>query len=638
MGNLIGYQILLKLKSTNRLTCQELSSELKTTNSKVRNEINYLNQIMNKKVAQIDMKRGKGNGYSLNIFDSEKFDEFIEKYRNDSYQESQLMNHPMRRVENILFRLLNSNGSIKLKDLADEIGISERQMNNDLKAVRGFLDDYLLKIVNRPYYGMQIEGSEFNKRLCLANLYLKNISESGDSFISEDNQFNKEINQIREIVLDEAFKANIEFSDIALENLIVHIYVMISRVDCNYDDDTYFSEKIYLSEHEYSLSKEILKRIEKLYSISFNEYDFRYLEVHIAGKRVYVSDDMHKISDEARKLTYDILEEIDENYHTALRNDEQLIMRLCLHFTPLLIRLKNNIASKNPMLEDIQTRYTLSNEMAVLAGKVINRKYNVQITQDEISYISLHFELSAYQLKMQRYKVLLICHTGKSSSEILRQQILFRFGNYIETIDTCSVNQVSKIDLDSYTFILSTIPIKLFTRASVYVIDTFLDDKNSKHISSIFKLGDFARNNMTKFFPEDLFVVSLDTTTREETVKELVEVIKKKRVVSDNFYDSIMERERLSSTDYGNLVAIPHPMVQCSDDTFTSVAILNKPIKWNNNMVSLVFLNCVNNHSEDLKPFYYLLTKFISDSQKVNQLLQNPTYENLITLIHDNHS
>jgi len=634
MKRFAGYQILQILQEKDKCTCQELSKTLKTTNDKIRSEIEYLNKIIDKEVASILMKRGKGNGYSLIIKNKEKYDIFLKKLKIDQEKDN-TVTYPTQRIENITLYLINKTEPIKLEDLAQKMFVSPRQINNDLKVVRVFLDNYVLKIENIQHKGIIVTGTEFNKRLCIANLYISNFySDEGDFYrITANNEVQDKISKIKEIIVDEANKMSVEFSDIAFDNLVIHIFVMSTRASrgTNLDeienrDDSHSLEK--------ELSINILNRITNEYDIQFSEYDYEYLKTHIACKRTYYKDE-EDANQESEELTIHILKAIDDTYQTSLINDSQLRLRLTLHLAPLLIRIKNNIVARNPMQEDIKIKYALSHEMAVIASRIINEKYNVILSDDELAYIALHFELSAYQIKIKENKVLLICHTGKMSSEILRQQIQSRFENYLSQIDISTASQCTNLDLDSYSFILSTVPVKLYTITPVYVIDSFLDDSNFQYMSDIFKIGDLARNSIINFFPEDLFISCLDVDNREEAIKVLAKKIHEKKEVDERFYDSIMERESLSATDYGNRVALPHPMITCSEDTFTSIAILKKPIKWNDNMVNIIFLSSINNKMKNLRPYYYVLTKIISNEKNITRLINEPSYSTFTDIIKD---
>lgn len=99
---------------------------------------------------------------------------------------------------------------------------------------------------------------------------------------------------------------------------------------------------------------------------------------------------------------------------------------------------------------------------------------------------------------------------------------------------------------------------------------------------------------ISKYLDEKL-VVFLDTETREETLKAMIEKIYSEGKLRDkqSFYDSILEREGIVSTGIGMGVAIPHAKLPGYDDFFISIGILQRGVDWkalDHSPVRLVFM------------------------------------------------
>jgi nitrogen PTS system EIIA component len=94
---------------------------------------------------------------------------------------------------------------------------------------------------------------------------------------------------------------------------------------------------------------------------------------------------------------------------------------------------------------------------------------------------------------------------------------------------------------------------------------------------------------------DERLVVFFDTTSKEEVLKKLVDVVitTKELPAHDRFYQAILDREKLVSTAIGMGVAIPHAKLPIYSDFFMAVGILQKGIDWNapdDSLVRLVFL------------------------------------------------
>ena len=107
-----------------------------------------------------------------------------------------------------------------------------------------------------------------------------------------------------------------------------------------------------------------------------------------------------------------------------------------------------------------------------------------------------------------------------------------------------------------------------------------------------------------------------------------------KGLVDETFLDAIYEREKVVSTAFGNLVAIPHPITPKTKQTFVAVCTLEKPITWNETPVQLIFLLCVKKDSqEDLQEMYDLLGRIIDNNALVQKIVKVKNYDEFIHII-----
>ena len=98
--------------------------------------------------------------------------------------------------------------------------------------------------------------------------------------------------------------------------------------------------------------------------------------------------------------------------------------------------------------------------------------------------------------------------------------------------------------------------------------------------------------------------------------------------MNNNATMSIFEREEMSSTSIGDLVAIPHPIYNECGTSFISILILNKPIIWDDLFVQVVFLLNVEKGKMNLwEPMFLKLYNYIKLKNGVNSILKNKSYE-----------
>ncbi len=131
-------------------------------------------------------------------------------------------------------------------------------------------------------------------------------------------------------------------------------------------------------------------------------------------------------------------------------------------------------------------------------------------------------------------------------------------------------------------------------------------------------------------------VFFLNTSTRDETLLKMVNLIKQQGKIEDpeTFYQAIIDRERIVSTGIGMGVAIPHAKQSLFNQFFIALAVLQKPIEWHSldgGAVRLVFMI----GGPDDKQTEYLqilsqITQTIKDEEKRKKLL---TLQNPLTMI-----
>ncbi|MFS8652853.1 MAG: PTS sugar transporter subunit IIA, partial [Caldibacillus sp.] len=121
--------------------------------------------------------------------------------------------------------------------------------------------------------------------------------------------------------------------------------------------------------------------------------------------------------------------------------------------------------------------------------------------------------------------------------------------------------------------------------------------------------------------------------TMEEVIRFLGSRLFEDGLVGEDYIDSVLQREKIAYTSYGNLMAIPHPVFPCTKETFWSIVTLKNPIVWGKRPVQFVLLlNIGETVKHDLKPMYDLLIKLLDNSNLIQRLVQCETYDEFMTV------
>ena len=158
----------------------------------------------------------------------------------------------------------------------------------------------------------------------------------------------------------------------------------------------------------------------------------------------------------------------------------------------------------------------------------------------------------------QKKKVLIVCGSGRASSELLRYQIEEKFGKNLEVVGTASLNTLHSQNLEGIDYILTTVPIEEKLNIPVIEVNAFLGKSAIENVHAMIqKTHDLQIFN---YFREDMFFGDLPYNDKEEVIHFLCMQAQKKVDISNEFEKAVLERESVGATAFGNMVAIPHPI------------------------------------------------------------------------------
>ena len=534
------------------------------------------------------------------------------------------------RVDYLLSTLITSHDFIKSQDLADAMYISRSRISVDLALLKEVLKKYNLSLVSKPYYGLKIEGSEINKRQCIIK---ENLCFAHNFIQNEKDE--PIINEVKNIVTQILVDSHYKISDIALQNLIIHIATAIERMrsgnyleqqSINLKDDDVFH-------HVLEISIKIIQSCCNKYSLPYIESEVILLALNLQGKREY--DQQEYISDEINKKIYHGLQQINENYNLDLTNDLNLRISLGLHILPLLSRLKTGMLLKNIMTYTIKQKFPFAFDIASTFTYSILPEYKERLSDDEISYLALHFSVSLNQTTpvANRKDILLICSQQKSETILIQQKIKQWFNN-INEIKTVSASMVKPEIFDDYNAILTTESKVAEAYPKAMLVNYFLTDTDYQKIEMALNGFTSVKDILDKF-DEDLFYYG-NVKDKYEMIDILFKKAKKKLKLSDELYDSVMLHEKIASSCFGNKLAIPHPERLITDCTFIAVGIPKEEIIWEGDTsINLVMLVSIDKNNVRAYQLWYYLSFLISNKDMLDRITKVPTYENLISIIND---
>lgn len=631
------------ITSDTPITGDYLSQILEVSSRTVREDIKELNDILNNNGAQI--KSTRGLGYELEVIETKAFRTFLNDYIQNTFDKDELPNSPESRINYIIKRFLLSKDYIKLDDLADELHVSKSTFQLDLKAIRSILKNYNLQLNSLPNYGLKVEGSELNKRFAISE-YIFNRNRTApdllwlDQLSSITHSDKETLMNVWRLLINKLDENNVSLSDIAVNNLFVHIAIAYKRIKNGHNINLVNKDiKDIESQKEYEVARSIVKEIEKIWQVSFPDIEIAYITIHLLGTKMIndtfaTEENIENIMDEnIKNLAENMIDSIDAELNLDIQGDTELLVGLCLHLKPAINRYKYGMNIRNPLLDDIKTNYPLAFEAGLVASLVLYEELNINIDENEIAYLALHIGAAIERQKVNNKpkRCYIVCASGVGSSQLIRYRIESEFRSQIKVKGVTEYYKVNDIPFDKIDFIISTVPIKTDLPVPIIEVNAILSERD------ITRVGEFVESieeKIHEYIPQDNVFLNKSFSSKEQVIDFLSSAAKSIDTLPSNYREKIYEREKIATTAYGNLVAIPHPISPQSTKTFLTVCILNNPIDWDDRKVQFVcLLNVEKNSKKNVQKMYDLLGRIVNDPNLVRQLIQSRNYQEFVSTI-----
>lgn len=607
-------EILLILKDKGYCRAKQISNIIGVSEKTIRNDILSINN----KLADVAAILSKTNfGYYLKIETENRFAEIL------CESESAIPSTPSQRIDYIIKLFLTEDRYIKTEEIANMLYQSSSTISTDLRQVRKKLKQYQLSLETKPKYGMKLKGEEKHLRELESDLLYKNRD------IIDDRVHNIIVNILHEVMN----KYHFQISEYAFNNLVIHLVITINRIEQgnqirispNYFED--LQEKL-----EYTIAQDIANHIHSELSIVLPEIECAYISMHLLGKKMQSDKENTVIPQKYSVLIQKLLIELSQEFQINFTKDLNLQLALSLHLIPLVYRLKYDLRMENPLLDSIKKNYPHAYIIAKSLAHGLSKEFNKELSPDEIGYLTLHINLSMEKefINIRKKNIILVCATGRGTAKLLEYQYRQKFDSWINQLKCCDAASLVDQDFKDIDFIFTTVPIEIPVPVPVIETSFILDEDETNKIEKTIDKDP----SMISYFPEELFFDNPDLQTQEEVINFLVKQVSKFYKIPADFKDLVWKREKRFSTAFDNNVALPHPYIPCTQETFASTVILKKPILWGSKMVQIIFLISISKENDpNIQTFYGKLSKLLVNDALLNQLLKHPTNNFLLQIL-----
>ncbi|HBF3359484.1 TPA: transcription antiterminator [Clostridioides difficile] len=554
---------------------------------------------------------------------------------------------PDNRLNLILKELIVNSNGINIFDLSEELFVSPATIEGDIVKANKFIGSYNLKIKQSKFL-LKLIGNESAKRKLMSSIIFK---ETGSDFLSlfDVQKIYQEYNltKLKENIIYILKKYNLFINEYAINNILLHLMITIDRIKKNNYIDSVEVVNYIDNNVDINIAKDISNFLESEYNITLTSAELYYLVFQLTNKTTVLNYNQmdtkslsNYIDEHFVKLTKKIIKNVYDLYLIDL-SDEEFVVKFTLHVKNLISRAKNNQVLRNQIPQKLKDSYPLIYDISVYICNQIQTLENVDIDEDEISYISLHVGSFFDRQKLLEDKVLcaLITPNYYDLQFKIVRDLEKRFNESIEIIhifsDTHNLDFDNKVDM-----VITTLPINNRCPIPFVYVNPYLNRKDYDNIQSKFiQIKDrknilTVQNHLEMYFSESLFMKNIYLDSAKDYIRFMGNILYENKYVKPNYIDDVLIREKMSSTAFNNNVAIPHSMKMDALKTGVCLIVNDKPVKWGEEKVQIIAMIPIN--EKEKEKFNYIFESFIeilSEWNNVKELTKADNYSSFMNRI-----
>ena len=600
-------EIIKLLNQYHILSADKIAKMLNVSTKTIRNEIHKINSSINLNyiISQ------KGTGYLIN--------EQIQLEKEYAIEQN---------IQYLILKKILNHDFYNFYELADELFISESNLQRYIKRVNEIIQKRNSSIkICRQQNQLYLNGTETEKRQITTYFLMNELNQYNFNLSMYQSLFLRiDILELQKIITEFNNSHHLNLRDVEIISLVIHVALMLERV---IRGNEIINEVDFVNDEYNHLSIQFANILQIRYEIKLNKSEIKYLSLLLAGKVPSIEEND---INEVKQFIQQLIIEINESFDVDLQQDSKFADNFLIHLIGLKRRITNHTFLNNPLIKELQKNYPVIYDMSVFIALKIQEFFSTQLYEDEIGYITLHLMGAIERLHTSLHKkIVLIYPFGQAGYDYIVKNI-----NHIHDLEIeicCQLSMFDAFQIKEYQpdLVISFVHIEEKVGYPIYVCHNLLLEEDIENIYNILKGNHTFKKNV--FFEKELFHIYNDIENKEDVIHRLCESLYYKGYVDQQYEGLVLAREQIAPTAYGSMFAIPHAVKKAGFATRIAVALLDKPIDWNQQKVRLVFLFCLTKErNEEFDLLFEKLVGLLDESKKVRELLKCKKYEEFLEL------
>lgn len=600
-------EIIKLLNQYHILSADKIAKMLNVSTKTIRNEIHKINSSLNLNyiISQ------KGTGYLIN--------EQIQLEKEYASEQN---------IQYLILKKILNHDFYNFYELADELFISESNLQRYIKRVNEIIQKRNSSIkICRQQNQLYLNGTETEKRQITTYFLMNELNQYNFNLSMYQSLFLRiDILELQKIITEFNNSHHLNLRDVEIISLVIHVALMLERV---IRGNEIINEVDFVNDEYNHLSIQFANILQIRYEIKLNKSEIKYLSLLLAGKVPSIEEND---INEVKQFIQQLIIEINESFDVDLQQDSKFADNFLIHLIGLKRRITNHTFLNSPLIKELQKNFPVIYDMSVFIALKIQEFFSTQLYEDEIGYITLHLMGAIERLHTSLHKkIVLIYPFGQAGYDYIVKKI-----NHIHDLEIeicCQLSMFDAFQIKEYQpdLVISFVHIEEKVGYPIYVCHNLLLEEDIENIYNILKGNHTFKKNV--FFEKELFHIYNDIENKEDVIHRLCESLYYKGYVDQQYEGLVLAREQIAPTAYGSMFAIPHAVKKAGFATRIAVALLDKPIDWNQQKVRLVFLFCLTKErNEEFDLLFEKLVGLLDESKKVRELLKCKKYEEFLEL------
>lgn len=426
--------------------------------------------------------------------------------------------------------------------------------------------------------------------------------------------------------------------------LFESLAILLLRVKDNHHlekEEGYIFERVENLD-TYFIAEEYAKLFSEALSIEFKVEDIIYInECFVANGMKHFKNSVHSSYYEA--IVEELIQKFSAVSNMDLSNDEKLRDGLLHHLIPMYFRIKQDIALSNPYIQEIKQQYSMLFHLTWFLMVDLEQKLNKRIPEDEVGFMMVHFQ-SALERNRDIKKILIVSQTGLLTSELLEMRVKKALPS-IHIYETITESDLSRVDLSKVDLILTTVLLHGFDMDTPVIKLSTIPSEEELQQTAHYILEKFSVNSSSRlgmerkdtsqplvsYLNKKQVVIDEIGASTEVIIERLVKPLELKGSVDRKYLQSVLDREKMSSTAFETGVAIPHGNPEYVNKTEISIFVSKKKISWGQEKIDVVILFSI--AKEDiphLRKIIEPIYNVIDSRSRVEQVFNGRSAEDIV--------